>query len=132
MILDSNIVLDLFDEPPGSPRYEAIEATRVGEAFVNEIVFAEVSSRFRDVAMLERALAILELPLVRLTLVECHRAGHAFREYRRRGGEKQSILADFLIGAQAELRGWPLVTRDRKGFQSYFPDLTIINPMERL
>lgn len=132
MILDSNIVLDLFDEPPGSPRYDAIEATRIGDAFVNEIVFAEIASRFRDVAMLEQALATLELPVVRLTLAECHRAGHAFREYRRRGGAKQTILPDFLIGAQAEMRGWPLVTRDRKGFQSYFPDLTIIDPTENL
>lgn len=132
MILDSNIVLDLLDEPPGSSIYEAIEAARVKAAFVNEIVFAEISSRFHDVAMLEQALVTLELEMVRLTLTECHRAGHAFREYRRRGGEKRTILPDFLIGAQAEMRGWPLVTRDRKGFASYFPDLTIIDPTETL
>lgn len=132
MILDSNIVLDLFDEPPGSSIYDAIEASRVGEAFVNEIVFAEISSRFRDVAMLEQALVTLELAVVRLTLAECHCAGLAFREYRRRGGEMRTILPDFLIGAQAEMRGWPLVTRDRKGFASYFPELTIIDPTEEL
>lgn len=68
--------------------------------------------------------------LERLTLAECHRAGVAFAEYRRRDGKRTTILPDFLIGAQAELRGWPLVTRDRKGFASYFPDLEIIDPTE--
>ena len=132
MIFDSNIVLHLLDEPPGSALYEAIEATRAGKVCVNEIVFAEVSTRFRSVELLDRALAGLELPVERLAFAECHRAGQAFAEYRRRGGEKHTILADFLIGAQAELRGWPLVTRDRKGFASYFPDIQIIDPTEDL
>ncbi|WP_295530611.1 type II toxin-antitoxin system VapC family toxin [Novosphingobium sp. Chol11] len=65
-----------------------------------------------------------------LTREDAFRPAQAFAEYRRRGGERQAILPDFLIGAQAEIRGWPLVTRDRKGFQSYFPDLQIIDPTE--
>ena len=65
-----------------------------------------------------------------LTLEECHRAGQAHSEYRRCGGKRPAILPDFLIGAQAEMRGWPLVTRDRKRFGSYFPDLQIIDPTE--
>lgn len=32
--------------------------------------------------------------------------------------------------AQAATRGWLLVTRDRKGFASYFPELVIIDPLE--
>lgn len=131
MIFDSNIVLHLLEEPPGSPLYEAIESKRAGRVCVNEIIFAEVSTRFRSAALLDRALAGLELPVERLVLGECYRAGQAFAEYRRRGGEKTAILADFLIGAQAELRGWPLVTRDRKGFASYFPALEIIDPTEK-
>lgn len=132
MIFDSNVVLDLLDEPAGSPLYRAIDGTRRGRVCVNEIIFAEVASRFLEVADLEDALAALDLPLERLTLGECHRAGQAFREYRRRGGQRQAILPDFLIGAQAAMRGWPLVTRDRKGFESYFPELTIIDPTETI
>lgn len=132
MIFDSNIVLHLLDEAPGTPLYQAIEAARAGEVCVNEIVFAEVSTRFRSVELLERTLDAFDLPIRRLTLSECHRAGIAYADYRRRGGEKRTILPDFLIGAQAELRGWPLVTRDRKGFASYFPELTIIDPTENL
>lgn len=132
MIFDSNIVLHLLDEPPGSQLYLAIEGTRAGRVCINEIVFAELSSRFRSAELLERVLDTFELPVERLALAECHRAGLAYAEYRRRGGNKQTMLPDFLIGAQAELRGWPLVTRDRKGFASYFPDLKIIDPTEDL
>jgi predicted nucleic acid-binding protein len=130
LIFDSNIVLDLLDEPPGSPLYSAIDAVRVPRVYVNEIVFAEVAARFVSPGLLETSLAALELSVERLTLVECHRAGQAFAEYRRRGGARAAILPDFLIGAQAATRGWPLVTRDRKGFSSYFPDLVIIDPLE--
>ncbi len=130
MIFDSNIVLDLLDAPPGSPLYGAIDAVRVPRVYVNEIVFAEVAARFVSPGLLEKSLTALELSVERLTLQECHRAGQAFSEYRRRGGTRTAILPDFLIGAQAATRGWPLVTRDRKGFASYFPELKIIDPLE--
>lgn len=130
MIFDSNIVLDLLDEPPGSPLFGAIDAVRAPRVHINEIVFAEVAARFVSPVLLETSLAALELVVERLTLLECHRAGQAFAEYRRRGGTRTAILPDFLIGAQAATRGWPLVTRDRKGFASYFPEITIIDPLE--
>jgi len=130
LIFDSNIVLDLLDVPPGSPLYGAIDAVRAPRVHINEIVFAEVAARFVSLVLLETSLAALELSVERLTLLECHRAGQAFAEYRRRGGTRTAILPDFLIGAQAATRGWPLVTRDRKGFASYFPEITIIDPLE--
>jgi predicted nucleic acid-binding protein len=130
LIFDSNIVLDLLDAPPESAPYRAIEAVRAPQVYVNEIVFAEVAARFVSPGLLEATIAALDLVVERLTLPECHRAGQAFAEYRRRGGQRTTILPDFLIGAQAATRGWPLVTRDRKGFASYFPELTIIDPLE--
>lgn len=130
MIFDTNIVLHLLDEPPESPIYRAIEAARGGTPCVNEIILAEISTRFRSFDLIEGALKAFDLPVERLTLAECHRAGQAHAEYRRRGGERIAILPDFLIGAQAATRGWSLVTRDRKGFASYFPELTIIDPLE--
>ncbi len=46
-------------------------------------------------------------------------AGRAFRRYKQRDGAKQRMLADFLIGAHATVRGYGLVTRDR-GYKKYF------------
>lgn len=131
MILDSNVVIDILDPESADIIRETIGRLSDGHSlFVNEIIFAEVSRAYADAAEVEDMLVSIGARLERLTLPECHRAGFAFAEYRRRGGEKTTILPDFLIGAQAEMRRWPLVTRDRKGFASYFPDLTIIDPTE--
>jgi predicted nucleic acid-binding protein len=131
VIFDSNIVLAMMDEDLGSPILDLLELRRTDrQVFINEIIFAELSPRFIDAALVAEVCETFGLEIQRLTLIECHRAGQAFAEYRRRGGERRSILADFLIGAQAEMRGWPLVTRDRKGFSSYFPQLEIIDPFE--
>jgi predicted nucleic acid-binding protein len=133
VIFDSNVVFALIDEEVPSHIFEAIERLRADRRVViNEIIFAELSPRFRDAELVAEVCRVFELAIEPLSLPECHRAGQAFAEYRRRGGERRSILANFLIGAQAEIRGWPLVTRDRKGFASYFPKLEIIDPFEGL
>jgi predicted nucleic acid-binding protein len=57
-------------------------------------------------------------------------AGRAFQKYafrRRRGGTQlpRRILADFLIGAHAEVNGFTLLTLDQRLFRAAFPGLTI-------
>lgn len=131
MILDSNVIIDLIDPEAPEQIRETIASLRAGSPpRVNEIIFAEIARAYADAGEVSRMLAAIGVELERLTLPECHRAGQAFAEYRRREGDRSTILPDFLIGAQAELRGWPLVTRDRKGFASYFPDLRIVDPLE--
>lgn len=131
MIFDSNIVLHLLDEPIQSPLARAIRLCRdENEVRINPVILAEISPRFATVELLLRTCEQLQFSIEPLQVSECYRAGQAHAEYRRRGGARTTILADFLIGAQAAERGWPLVTRDRKGFANYFPELTIIDPME--
>jgi predicted nucleic acid-binding protein len=38
------------------------------------------------------------------------------------------VLPDFFIGAQAAVRGWPLLTRDARRFRTYFPTLDVLTP----
>jgi hypothetical protein len=131
LILDTNVVIAILD--PDSPDVirKLINALRAeGELHVNEIIFAELSRAYVDAAEVEAMLAAIGVGIARLALPDCHRAGQAFAQYRQRGGTRTAILSDFLIGAQAATRGWPLVTRDPKGFASYFPELTIIDPLE--
>ena len=57
-----------------------------------------------------------------------HRAGVVHRAYRKAGGQRDKILADFLIGAHAEAEADALITRDPRPYRSYFPSLVLISP----
>ncbi|NBU28536.1 MAG: DNA-binding protein, partial [Caulobacteraceae bacterium] len=49
-------------------------------------------------------------------------------QYRRRGGARESILADFLIGAHAAVAGYALLTRDPRRVRAAFPGVELITP----
>ena len=133
MIFDTNVLIALIENKGGPDFLERLARCRLGQSVhINEIVFAELSSQYESAQNLEAVLKAIAVECVWLTLTECHRAGQAFADYRQRGGTRTAMLSDFLIGAQAATRGWPLVTRDRKGFASYFPELTIIDPLEHI
>ena len=68
-------------------------------------------------------LTLLEIPKPALSL-----AGKAFVRYRRQGGTKSNVLGDFFIGAHAAVSGLPVLTRDTKRYQSYFPSVKLISP----
>ena len=55
-------------------------------------------------------------------------AGKAFVRYRRQGGVKLNVLGDFFIGAHAAVTGFPILTRDTRRYQSYFPSVMLIAP----
>jgi len=48
--------------------------------------------------------------------------------YRLRGGSREAVLPDFLIGAHAEVAGLSLLTRDPRRVRSEFPSVRIISP----
>jgi len=56
------------------------------------------------------------------------RAGHMQRRFRDRGGRRERVVADFLIGAHALLQCGALITRDASFFRDYFKGLKVIVP----
>ena len=48
--------------------------------------------------------------------------------YRKRKGVKTGVLADFFIGAHAQIEGWTILTRDAARYKTYFPAVTLIHP----
>ncbi len=48
--------------------------------------------------------------------------------YRAGGGLRTGVLADFFIGAHAVVERLPLLTRDARRYQSYFPTIELITP----
>jgi len=91
-------------------------------------VVAEVQAMLdtRETAMDALAtFGIRYLPTVEQAAV---RAGHMQRRFRDRGGRRERVVADFLIGAHAMLQCDALITRDAGFFRDYFKGLKIIVP----
>ncbi len=58
-------------------------------------------------------------------------AGKIFRAYRRAGGPRKTILADFLVAAHAATQADSLATEDRGYMRSYFPSIRLLVPLPR-
>ena len=129
--VDSSVLLDiLIDDPAfadasGSSLEQAIS---VGDVVVCEAVVAEVRAMLdtRETAM--DALAEFGIRYVPISENAAVRAGHMQRRFRDRGGRRQRVVADFLIGAHALLQCQGLITRDADFFRDYFKGLKVIVP----
>ena len=130
IFLDTNVLLDVLeaaDTPEADWSRRSLAAAAERQLITNMIVAAELAGMEADPGSLQQSLSEAEIELVDLDFASAHRAGIAHREYRRRGGARTTIVADFLIGAHASVLGAALLTRDR-GFRSYFPELSMITP----
>ena len=99
-----------------------------GALMTNPIVFAELCSVYPSLEAAETATEALTLRWSELPKTALFLASRAHLVYRRRGGQKAMVLPDFLIGAHAAVARLPLLTRDRRRFETYFPTLQIVAP----
>ena len=126
--VDTNVLLDVFLPDPewGSKSKANLEvAFNQGALVVNEIIYSELSPQFPNKEMLDDALRQLSIRIVSLDLEVAYHAGKKWQQYRKTGGKRNCVLADFLIGAHAEMRSEKLLTRDRGFYKKYFKNLDI-------
>ena len=131
--VDTNILLDVFRNDPlfCAPSAGALRrCIAEGRLVACEIVWAETAAAFDDPALFQRTMTQLGIAFSPLDEKAAELSGSAWRAYRRQGGTRQRVLADFLIGAHAQLRADRLLTRDRGFFRPYFQGLTVIDPTE--
>lgn len=130
-LIDSNVLIDLLiDDPKWSAwSLEQLEqAAWRGPLLINDIAYAETSTRYLDIEDFESALAVANMTVTATPRMALFLAGKAFTKYRRAGGVRTGVLADFFIGAHAAVEGLPLLTRDPQRYRHYFPTVVLIAP----
>jgi len=130
-LVDSSVLIDiLMDDPIWFDwSLDQLEAAALrGPLLINDIVYAETSTRYAAIEDFEAALVIANMTVVPTPRMALFLAGKAFTQYRRAGGTRTGVLSDFFIGAHAAIEKMPLLTRDARRYQNYFPTATIIAP----
>ena len=129
--IDTNILLDIL--APNPDFYEAssgaIErAANAGSMVICDLVYAELCIHFGTQRECDEFLQSIEIRVEPVRREAHFLASRAYRAYRQRGGQRDRILADFLIGAHAQLQATRLLSRDRGFYRGLFPKLTLVDP----
>jgi predicted nucleic acid-binding protein len=130
-LIDSNVVLDIVTadaEWAGWSFYQLRSATLRGPAYINDIIYAELSVRFAAIEDCDRTLSRLALRRRAVPEAALFLAGKAFLRYRQRGGVQNCVLSDLFIGAQAAVENLTLLTRDPARYRSHFPQERLLHP----
>jgi predicted nucleic acid-binding protein len=128
---DSSVLLDLLTE---DPRYAEVSSRAIGDALalgdvvVCDAVVAEVQTMLDTTETAMDALAEFGVRFLPTSELAAVRAGHMQRRFRDRGGRRERVVADFLIGAHAMMQCKALITRDAGFFRDYFKGLKLIVP----
>lgn len=131
MLVDTNVLIDVLERDARwfDWSFQQLHAqSQVHELVINPVIYAELALAFKTSAALDATLTTLRLPLRELPREALFLAGQAFAHYRRRGGARKSVLADFFIGAHAAVTGMPVLTRDVRRYQTYFPSVRLVSP----
>jgi predicted nucleic acid-binding protein len=129
--VDTSVLLDVFGADPefGERSADAVRRCLAeGGLIACEVVWAETAASFDTSTAAERAMTGLRIGFSELDQTISLAVGQVWRAYRRAGGTRERVIADFLIGAHAATRADRLLTRDRGFYRSYFSELAILDP----
>ena len=131
LLVDTNVLVDVLEDDPDWADWSLTQLqnqAQVHQLIINPIIYSEVSLAFSSVEALDDCLDAMKLKMVDIPKPALFLAGKAFVQYRRQGGTKHNVLADFFIGAHAAVAGLPILTRDERRYASYFPSVRRIAP----
>ena len=131
VFVDSCVLLDLFtDDPNWADWSENIleKYSKTNTLYINSIVYTEVSIGFDKIEEVEEAISELGIKVLEIPREALFLTGKVFLQYRRNKGTKKSPLPDFFIGAHATVSQFNLITRDSAKYNTYYPQLKLIDP----
>ncbi len=131
LLVDTNVLIDVLGNDPEWADWSIGQLraqSKIHQLVINPIIYAELSLTFSKAEDLDQALEVLEISMIEPPRSALFLAGKAFVRYRRQGGSRQNVLADFFIGAHAAVMGCSLLTRDIRRYSTYFPTVHLISP----
>ena len=131
LLVDTNVLVDILQDDPHWADWSVRQLraqSQVHQLAINPVIYAELSLNFASVATLDAAVDGMGLQLKDLPRPALFLAGKAFVKYRRTGGTKGNVLADFFVGAHAAVMGCAILTRDARRYQNYFPRVALVVP----
>lgn len=131
LLVDTNVLVDVLEDDPEWANWSIAQLraqAKIHRLAINPIIYSELSLTFSTVEALDRSVDDLELAVIEIPRPALFLAGKAFVRYRRQGGMKKNVLADFFIGAHAAVAGYPILTRDTHRYVAYFPRVSLVSP----
>ncbi len=131
MLVDTNVLLDVLqddlvwaDWSIGQLRAQA----QVHELIINPVIYSELSLSFESVDAVDQSIHAMGIELRELPRAALFLAGRAYLQYRRDGGARPNVLADFFIGAHAAVVRGGVITRDARRYRRHFPTVRLLTP----
>lgn len=131
LLVDTNVLVDVLEDDPEWADWSIGQLraqSKIHRLAINPVIYSELSLTFSTVEALDRTVDELGLAMIEIPRPALFLAGKAFVRYRRQGGKKNNVLADFFIGAHAAVSGHPILTRDTRRYASYFSGVRLITP----
>ena len=129
--VDSSIILDiLLDDQAYADNSMLMleEHLRRGSVIISPVAFSECAAALASPYDFKNVAQEIGLIYKPFNQEACSLAAKFWRLYRTKGGTRQRILADFLIGSHAQTFANILLTRNRGFFRKYFQDIQVITP----
>jgi len=137
ILFDTNVIIDVLDEDEAHHQWavkQLVSAVLNEGAVVSAVTVAELCAGDRYPEEVESDLhkwgfQITDIPAKSAAL--CSKAYHRYVTARRVSGGSpppKMPLPDFFIGAQAQVMGWKIATRDQARFKNYFSTVPLLTP----
>ena len=131
LLVDTNVLVDVVENDLNWADWSIQQLriqSKVHRLVINPIIYAELSVTFSTVEALDETIRGLDLKVIEIPRPALFLAGKAYVNYRRQGGTKSNVLADFFIGAHAAVSKYPILTRDTRRYAYYFPSVSLVSP----
>jgi len=130
--VDTNILIDILEPDPihGLRSKEALKkCLREGAVVACDVVWAEVATAYgNNQSDLVEVLQVMRIGFSAMSMESALGAARSWHNYRRRGGGRDRIAADFLIGGHAAAHAERLLTRDLGFYRKYFKSVAVVSP----